>query len=762
MNLDRSLIFAYLEEDNIQRAYFRVRPLLTLEGDIQQEAMQLWPNEGGLRIVPDRNEQHTFKVRMRKLGSYCVVDLRNQPAEAGKIRTNKNFKPDRGEVNQYILYSDTVHEVPEHTFYQLVDGKPEDYADFSRNVITPRFYIRDDDTLYGPVHKNATAQPTPAEETRAVMFEVACPDGLTRSILCIEDERHAATPVAASAQTPVKEEPAEDTAGIAEPVVAEEAVHTSEAPVKAGPAEQPAELPIGQPLQILDQPQDHEETLRQLDKPVSEGANLLRQDSADSLSSLSAPAKNEPLTGTPLVRTPLHVAAQQQKNHTQEIVSNQWSVGKYEPPAENLPAGMSMRAVDNPVQNACNALRSAWNIEDAHDQLLEYILTLDGLRPLLETKLCNGQSVTVMQHILQERLKDLEAERLTALCELDRARRDVDAYKQELISAISSRLNHETNQLEASRDRARTQLNTIKAEVNALTLQRDALLSKVNDLQRNTLPESFARIAAEVQMTMPISGTPLRMSPVAGQHTEAEELISRLQKVFADSAYPIDRNTAVALLVLLAICPRLGISSPSTAALSTLANNVSAGLGWQSSFAQQYAAEQYPMIGARPVDATPAIITTNLPNYAPVAGATKLTLSRSQQNLTRNAAYDVSQWPIFVLPALPFIPAFDVKNAAPVSQVSLTEFAAKEVVSAAELDAILAPLLNAALPLSGYARKEMYRFVSICAGLMEGGLPVAADWGIMLWVIPNVERGSRQYPAVKALLDEFPLSLSKL
>ena len=117
MNFDRSLILSYLEEDNVQRAYFRVRPLLSLEGDIRQEALQLWPDEGGLRIVPDRREQHTFKVRMRKLGSYCVIDLRNQPADADKIRTNKNYKPERGEVNQYILYSDTVHELPEHTFY---------------------------------------------------------------------------------------------------------------------------------------------------------------------------------------------------------------------------------------------------------------------------------------------------------------------------------------------------------------------------------------------------------------------------------------------------------------------------------------------------------------------------------------------------------------------------------------------------------------------------------------------------------------------
>ncbi len=761
MNLDRSLIFSYLEEDNIQRAYFRVRPLLSLDGDIQQEAVQLWPNEGGLRIVPDRNEQHTFKVRMRKLGPFCVIDLRNQPADAGKIRTNKNFKPERGEVNQYILYSDTVHEMPEHTFYQLVEGKAADYEALSKEVITPLYFIREDDTLYGPVRRDGTAQPEPAQEAAAVMFEVACPDGVTRSILCMEDEKASAESV------PVKEEaeaPAEAAEPTSEPAAQETAAEPAakeEQPSAKAP-EQPEALPIGQSLQILDQHQDHEETLRQLDKPVSEGANLLHQKSSESASLMQMPAQKEPLSGTPLIRTPLRVASQQPKNHTQEIVSSQWSIGKYEPPAQNLPAGTAMRAVDNPVQNACDALRSAWQTDASHDQLLDFILSLDGLRGQLETKLCNGQSETALQRVLRARLQDLEAERLTALCELDRARRDVDSYKQELITALSTRLNRETSQLKADKESAQAQLDTIKNEVNALTLQRDGLLAKISELQSNTLPEAFARIAAEAQMSAPISGVPLRMSPISGQHADAEQLIERLTKIFADSTYPIDRNAAVAILVLLAISPRIGISSPATAALATLVHNVAIGFGWRSSYAHQFSSEQQPMVGARPVDGTPAILATNLPNYAPVVGATKLTLSRNPQNLIRNAAYDVDQWPIWVLPSLPFIPTLDAADASPVSAASLAAFAANETVSADELNTVLNPVLDAAIPLSGAARAMLFRFVSICAGLMEGGLPVAADWGILLWVIPIVERGGRNFQAVKSKLDEFPLSLSKL
>ena len=81
---------------------------------------------------------------------------------------------------------------------------------------------------------------------------------------------------------------------------------------------------------------------------------------------------------------------------------------------------------------------------------------------------------------------------------------------------------------------------------------------------------------------------------------------------------------------------------------------------------------------------------------------------------------------------------------------------------AEEITKVLSPVLKAAVPLSGAARKEMFRFVAVCAGLMEGGLPVAVDWAILLWIIPAIDRSSKNHNAIKALLDEYPLSLSRL
>lgn len=752
MNFDRSLIFAYLEEDNIQRAYFRVRPLLTMDGDVRQEALALWPNEGGLRIVPDRNEQHSFKMRMRTLGSYCVVDLRGLPAEAGKIRTNKNFHPDRGEVNQYILYSDTVHELPEHTFYQLMDGSIQDYAAFAEKAITPLFYIRDEDTLYGPVKKANPAQPQPAQEAAGVLFELPCPDGVTRNILCLD--------AAGNQETASKNEKI-DTPKEAEsapvPQVAETVIEPSP---QESPAEEPPALPIGEELHILDENQAHEDTLQQLNKPVSSGANLLHE--KEKPVAVPEPVnRSEPLTGTPLIRTPLHVSVQQTKNRTQEVVSNQWVVGKYESPAQNLPAHAKLRAVENPVETACSYLREAWNASSSHDYLTNFILSLDGVRNQLETKLCDGKTGTIMQHVLQQRLQDLEAERLSALCELDKAKRDVDAFKQELLTGMSNRINREIGQLENDKQAAQTLVDALKKETNALMLQRDALIAKVNELQNESMPEAVAKLLADAQMTTPVTGTPLRLSPVSGSDVELDELISRLLRVCADSGVAIDRNAAVAMLVLMAVSPRIGVSCATTAAASTLLKNIAYAMGWQNSYAHQFASEQHPVVGMRPVDSTPALLTTSLPNYAPITGATKLTLSRNTNSLVKNAAYDVCQWPIWLLPNLPFVPEMDAV-ATPVSAASVVRLAEHQAVSTAELDAVLAPVLRAATPLSGAAQKELYKFVSICAGLMDGGLPAAADWGILLWVIPAVEHGSKHYAAVKATLDEYPLSLAKL
>lgn len=752
MNFDRSPIFSYLEEDNVQCAYFRVRPLLTLDGDVREEAVSLWPTEGGLRIVPDRNEQHSFKSRMRSLGAYCVVDLRGQPVDAGKIRTNKNFHPERDEVNQYILYSDTVRPLPEHTFYQLTEGKAADFARLAESVVTPCFFIREGDTLYGPVRKASPAAPQPAGEAQGMLYDLPCPDGVTRTILCLEDAAEKPAPAKPSAKSAAKATAQPKSPARSKPAADKSPERTDEA------------LPIGKTLHILDEGKSTDATLHQLDKPVSASANLLRDQPVRPMAEppRSRASARGGLYGTPLVRAPLHVSPPPSKNRTQEYVNSQWIVGKYEPPVPELPAGAALRSIANPVEDACAMLRTAWNASSAHDQLIDCILSLEGIRIPLEAKLCKGTSMTNLQRVLQEKLQDLEAERLSALYELDRANKDVDAYRQELLSGMTARITQETAALKADQAVAASAVETLKASIAALTLQRDALITRVNELQASVLPETVAKLLADSQMIAPAAGIPLRITPLPGQACAAEVLIPRLMDACRASGLDISKNAATVLLVLLAMCPRIGFISENAASLSTLSANVAAAMGWQHCFAHQTDTEQRPVVGLRPTDGTPALLLTSTGHHAPMPGLTKLTLVPDAARLTGDAAYAASQWPMLPVPTLPFVPVIDTADAIPVSAASLTALLDKEYATDAEVDTVLSPILTAAKPLSGAAKKELYRFVSVCAGLLAGGLPAAADWGILLWIVPALGRDSKTFEAIKPLLDEYPLSLSHL
>ena len=147
MNFQGKAILVYLEEDNIARAYFRVQPLMTQDGPLGVMTAE-FPDEGFMRIVPDKNEQHTFKERMRTLGRLCLVDLRFFPAESNKIRTNKNYSPSRGESNQFIVYSDAVRALPDDLLYQVVA------EDSVASASTPFVYVRNGANIQGPFRRD--------------------------------------------------------------------------------------------------------------------------------------------------------------------------------------------------------------------------------------------------------------------------------------------------------------------------------------------------------------------------------------------------------------------------------------------------------------------------------------------------------------------------------------------------------------------------------------------------------------------------------
>lgn len=739
MSCEQDLVLAFLEEDNIQRAYFRVKPLLSIHGDVQEEALQRWPDQGCLRIVPDRNEQHTFKDRMRSLGSFCMMNLVGIPEEANKIRTNKNYRPERGEYNQFILYSDTVQALPEHTFFEVLEGAAADFAVLAQASITPLFYIREGDTLYGPVRKASAEKPETAGEAAGTLYSILCPDQQQHLILCME------TPADALIRPDVPEAaPKKEAVPAAIPAInaAPPAAAAPVAPVKDAP------LPIGKPLEILDSSKGFEETLREIAQPLTKGANLLREQTTKPL--MQPKRQRSPLLGTPLYQSPLRTSLPQPKNKLQEVVSSQWRVARNEPPAAPLPSGVTMHHVENPVEVACTHLRQAWLMEESRMQLVDFILSMEGMRSYLDPASATAKT-TPLQRVLQARLEDLEAERLTALVQLDKAHADLESFRRDSLAALSAKTRAESDALLATKAQLEDSVDDVKHQLNTLTVQRDDLLHQVDDLSHNALPAALAKALNDAAVTAPVHGIPLRMSGVTGQTTPLDDMVARIQHVCDEVNVHLSRNACIALLVLLGMSPRIGLTAPSMAAAGTLMGNIVHAMGWQQGYQVQVSSQQTPLVAHHPEDTTPCLLLSTLPDYGVLWGATSLFLG---SDMTASTAYQLDAWPIYPLPTSSFI-AEKHDAAEPVSAASLLALTREGKVTDAEIQTVLGNILAAACPLSGKAYKAMCQFITACSALMEGGLPVACDWALLLWIIPaNRSRAEALLP----MLEEYPLA----
>ena len=177
MDLTGQMILAYLEEDDVRRVLFRARPLLSARGAFTQEDLDELELDGFLRVAPDRQEQHSFKERMRSLGTLCLINLSQAQPAMGKVRPNKNYAPGRGEDNRFIVYSDAVQELPPGMVYEVVS------EEHRAGALTQQHYLRAGGRISGPYCPDGSlACPAPQVLMPDCerLFLVELPDGSSR------------------------------------------------------------------------------------------------------------------------------------------------------------------------------------------------------------------------------------------------------------------------------------------------------------------------------------------------------------------------------------------------------------------------------------------------------------------------------------------------------------------------------------------------------------------------------------------------------
>ncbi len=457
MELNGQLVLGWLEEDNPQRGHFRVRPLLLSGGPISPEDQAVYRDDGYIRIVPDKNEQRTFKDRMRKTGSLCVMDLRESPKENGKLRPNKNYAPSKGEKNRYIIYSNAVEAIPAGAFYEVVsDAKLQEGA-------TPQVYARHGGRIHGPVNKDSGedlpgARPLPPDDAR--LFSVTTPDGGTRLFYWPKQE----------APADAEPEKTENQAVISEP--SEEKEETA---VSLVPAEPKTALDLIRELngQMVASMKGEEEGGKKTPEAV-----VISQ------------------VGTPLYHAVLPPSQENGANHSlaQAVEKSRRGQQDRKQPEEEGKKNPSGKAADEkpgkPEKKDQKNKQEKSEKTDKTEKTEKSEKTEKQEKAAKAAKGKNGKKVQespvtpvpkaepaaeAVLSALRAQVQDLEAERLMAVMNLEKAKADEEAFAREVMEKAAASWKEEET-------KAHERLEELKAQIEALRSERDELDERAKDL----------------------------------------------------------------------------------------------------------------------------------------------------------------------------------------------------------------------------------------------------------------------------------------
>ena len=708
MNFQGKAVLVYLEEDNVTRAFFRIQPLLTEGASVAAEAVAAFPDDGFLRIVPDKNEQHTFKERMRGLCGLCLLDLRALPPEANKIRTNKNYAPARGENNQFIVYSDAIRPMPDGLFYQVVAEEN------LQSAATPQAYIRKGANIQGPFQRE-TAQPV-GEITQLP------PDSNEIYAVNVNGQELLFYWPRAAAPVQAQEAPA--------PAEAEAA------PVAPAPVPAPAEPAAPAAPQEAPAPRSALEQIQEMNSALGDRVNRMRETPAAPVD-YRPEQPQKPLVGTRLYQAPQSFAAPRRAhNPLMETVEQQRYAARYEAPGAVLPQNAEMKDVPNPVDTFKRALLRVWQTPETQPQAVDTLLAQPGIRAVLAKALSTqGEDPTLAA--MHSQLQELEAERLMTLMQLDDAKKNLAAAREEILGEMSQ---DELQKLEGLRH----EQQACKAALSALQNAAEPL-----EAARQEAEETIARAQR--------SRGALCVRARAGVACAKAELIHRVETALKAAGFLLAPGDALSLLAICALSEdalECRAANPADAYLGVTA--LAAALG-APVYDTEGASAVCPLPGGNspvflinPSVSIPAVTRVLLPaaDRESVGG-----YARRPFASVRFAASGEA-----VPQALPVYPPVDRER---VRKALLADAPLTEATSAALL-ALRKALAACGAPLSLITARRMQRFIAATQNDLPGGVAEALDRAVCAFALPHMLAWQVKPEAVLPLLSAMPRALRAL
>ncbi len=784
--MNGTFTLSFVEEDNKQRVIFRVVPLSTREGATFRNNRELFPDEGSLRVVPDKREQSTFKERMRAMGALCVVDLTgSEGKELVKIRQNKNYDPSQGEMNQYAIYSDVIHEFAPGTVFEVIDGSEDAARPAPEACLTPEVLLLVSKVLYGPVPSESLAAADitslkPFGNDRFLLHTVEIPLQQSHTLYWNPDElinwrqrrgslrRKGDRPRQEYEDAPRAEGATEEDTTVDEqstgaqisldspvvPLIDTDAAFQKEAVSEGFFAQEEIDLPlpIGSKLSILEPEISFDDHISRLDQPVSENANRLAgKQPTMKLLDLQDPSVR--YAGTPLVRDALskpRIISRTEPLH--QVVEQQLKASYDERMGGELKSTQFDR-VENPVENLLLALDHAWQEPETRTQSVNALADNEGFVARLMETLRNREQDMSLAAAARARMQEMEAERFHILLELDTAKAERKQYQEELLASASQR--------------KREELDRLTQDVQTLEEKKQALEAVAQSMAMDAQGTAHTLLAERLTCLGGIAEDKVLISPLLGKHHSVQDMVSCVHGRMHARGFTISEDDVLSLLIVFSQFSALGLHAQELGTAQLFAVTLLEALGLQSVSSTVRPGVMVDVVSLLPEDEkrTPTVTLQIFPTDAlSLFGHRTLFLLDADLFETVENQQMV---PIITVPAmhplgladgsaLPALPA-------PASLSSFLELSADATPLLAEEEKWFSQCketlshLHVALP--DTALLSMRRFVAVATQKSRGGFLYAVDRAMDQWVVPQLIASHVAEDQIQQVLLGLPRSL---
>ena len=566
MSLPGKLCIGVIEEDNPLRAYFRFKPLLVASEGRYEPYASDYPDEGCIRVVPDKNESFHFKTRMREMGLFCAVDLRAHPDDNDKIRPNKNYREGSQEKNAFIIYSDVVKAPDPDSIFEILSpesAKAPLAAPRTARVLT--------DGAAGAAIYRWQPLPDDAVLGRLTPTEDALPEAQTFELETFGGQRvrFAILPPAPAAEHKPEQKP--------ENKPEHKPEQKPEIKPEQKPEQKPEPVPEVIPEAVSEPKPEPEAKAEPAPEPEPESGEKpwIHRDSS------MLPRPVDPRLSPAQRSLAIQSGINPRRGRSlQELIDEKWQRSRLNQLGQPIAPIHTDAPVANPVQGAVEAVRQVWEDPGLRKDLLESLGGLEEFGPSLQA--CREAA---RQSGIESHLEALEARRLSLLGELDHLSLKNEevrrSLKQQLLSEKDAEVNEaarrarEANQererCEAQAEQARAAARDARTALESLTTE--ALEQRLTDFALNQhMVERMAQLKGQAEAAPP--------AMPALQTLDLNALAVRVMNRFDASGFAITRAEALNLCACAALSPVLILSGPVGSGKTETARMLAEALGW--------------------------------------------------------------------------------------------------------------------------------------------------------------------------------------